>query len=247
MKSFLIALQFLTSIPLRVKKGIADKELAKSMAYFPLVGLLVGTILALAYNVFSLIFPHPVNCAFILVLNVIITGGLHIDGFIDTFDGIASGSDRKRTLEIMREGHPGAIGIAAAILLFLLKYSLLVSLSRGTVEAGLIAMATLSRWSLVVSSGLYPYAREGEGLGRKFIRGLSFKEGFIATTIALLIAILIFRLRIFILISVLCFVLVGFNFYLFKKIGGITGDTLGALNEIIEILTLAVTLILFNI
>lgn len=244
MSNFFIALQFLTTIPVKSKKEIKDIEFAKSMAYFPLVGAVIGLILALAYNILNLIFPHQVNCAFILALSLLVTGGLHIDGFIDTFDSIAAREDRKRMLEIMREGRPSAIGIAAAIVLFLLKYSLLASLSKGAIEVSLIAMATLSRWSLVISSGLYPYAREGEGLGRRFTRNLSLKEGFISTAIAMLIAGLIFRLRIFILIPVICFVLISFNFYLYKKIGGITGDTLGALNEIVEVLTLALAIIL---
>lgn len=244
MRSFLIALQFLTSIPVKVKKTVGDKELAESMAYFPLVGLLVGTILALAYNILSLIFPHPVNCAFILILNIIITGGLHIDGFIDTIDGIASGADRKRMLEIMREGRLGAIGVAAAILLFLAKYSLLISLPKGTIELSLIIMSALSRWSFVISSALYPYARDGEGLGRKFIQSLNFKQVLIATVTILVVGSLVFKLRVFVLIPVICCVFLAFNFYLYKKIGGITGDTLGALGELIEVMTLALAVVL---
>lgn len=245
MRSFLIALQFLTSIPLRIKKSVGDNELAGSMAYFPLAGFLIGTALALAYNILNLIFPHAVNCAFILILNVIITGGLHIDGFIDTFDGIASGGDKKRMLEIMREGRPGAVGIAAAILLFLSKYSLLVSLPNGTIEMSLIMMAGLSRWSFVISSALYPYARGSEGLGKRFIQGLRPKGIFIATATILIVTFLVFKSRVFILIPVILCAILAFNFYLCKKIGGITGDTLGALGEIIEVLSLAVSVILF--
>lgn len=244
MKKFFIALQFLTTLPVKVKTQIPDKELAKSMAYFPLVGLLIGLVLAFAYNIFDLMFPHPINCVLILILNIILTGGLHIDGFIDTFDGIASRGDKKEILRIMREGRPGAIGVSAAILLFLLKYSLLVSLPKETIGTSLVAMTTLSRWALVVSSGLYPYAREGEGLGKKFVQGLGLREGFISTAVALPIAFLIFKLHIFILVPIVFCALAGLNFYLYKKIGGITGDTLGALNELIEVLTLALAIIL---
>lgn len=244
MRFFLIALQFLTTIPVKLKAAVTDRDLAKSMAYFPLVGLLVGAALALLYDVLDLIFSDPVTCAFILILNAVITGGLHIDGFIDTFDGIASGGNRKKVLAIMREGRPGAIGIAAIILLFLAKYSLLVSLPKGTVEVSLIAMTTLGRWSLVASSALFPYAREGEGLGRRFIQSLSRKEGFIATAFALLVMVFIFKFKVFILIPVVAVLLIGFNFYFYKKIGGITGDTLGALNEIAEVLTLALAVVL---
>lgn len=244
MRNLLTALQFLTSIPVGARGKLEDKELAESMAYFPLVGLLVGTVLALAYNVLALIFPHPVNCAFILILNIIITGGLHIDGFIDTFDGIASRCDKERALEIMREGRPGAIGIAAAILLFLAKYSLLVSLPKGTIEISLIMMSGLSRWSFVISSASYPYARKGEGLGKKFIQGIGPKEVIISTATILITAFLVFKLRILVLFPVIFCAILGFNFYLYKKIGGITGDTLGASGEIIEVLTLALAVVL---
>jgi len=231
-------------MPVRLKAAVTDRDLARSMAYFPLVGLLIGAALALFYNILNLLFSGPITCSFILILSAMITGGLHIDGFIDTFDGIASGADKKRTLEIMREGRPGAIGIAAIILLFLAKYSLLVSLPKGTVEVSLIAMTTLGRWSLVASSALFPYAREGEGLGRRFIQNLSRKEGYIATLFALSVMIFIFKLKVLILIPVVAVLLAGFNFYFYKKLGGITGDTLGALNEITEALTLALAVVL---
>lgn len=244
MSGFLIALQFLTTTPIKLKGAVTDRDLAGSMAYFPLVGLLVGGALALFYNISNLVFSDPVTCAFILILNAVITGGLHIDGFIDTFDGIACGGDKNKILEIMREGRPQAIGIAAAILLFLAKYSLLVSLPKGAVEVSLIAMTTLGRWSLVASSALFPYAREGEGLGGKFIRRLSRREGFTATLFALLVVVFIFKLKALILIPVVAVLLIGFNFYFYKKIGGITGDTLGALNEIAETLTLALAVVL---
>jgi adenosylcobinamide-GDP ribazoletransferase len=244
MSGFLTALQFLTVIPVRPKSAATDRDLAGSMAYFPLVGLLIGAALALFYNILNLVFSDPVTCAFILILNAMITGGLHIDGLIDTFDGIASGAEKKRMLEIMREGRPGAIGIASAILLFLAKYSLLVSLPKGTVEVSLIAMTTLGRWSLVASCGLYPYARDGEGLGGRFIRGLTWKEGFASTAFALLVMAFIFRSKIFILIPIVAVLVVGFNLYFCRKIGGITGDTLGALNEITEVLTLALAVVL---
>lgn len=244
MRGFLIALQFLTVLPVRLKEKVSDRQLAESMAYFPLVGLLIGTALAFFYNVFNLFLPHPVNCAFILIISALITGGLHLDGFIDTFDALASRADRKRKLEIMREGRPGAIGTASAILLFIAKYSLLVSLPHGTIEISLVMMAALSRWSLVFSTALYPYAREGEGVARGFIKDMRRRELLIASAIALLAASLVFRTHIFILIPVICSAVLAFNYYLYKILGGITGDTLGALNEIIEALTLAFMVVL---
>ncbi|MFH0771548.1 MAG: adenosylcobinamide-GDP ribazoletransferase [Candidatus Omnitrophota bacterium] len=246
MKKFLTALQFLTSIPAGDRTVVSDRQLAGSMAYFSFVGLLIGAVLALSYNLLSLIFPHSVSCAFILVFNIILTGGLHTDGFIDTFDAIASGSGAKRMLEIMREGRPGAIGVASAILLFLVKYSLLISFSKADIWAPLILMTVLGRWSLVLSAGLYPYARQGEGLGRKFIQDLKIGEVLSATAMAFAIAFLILNFRAFILMPLACCGALLFNLYMFKKIGGITGDTLGALNELVEVLALSVILVLLS-
>lgn len=246
MKSLLVAMQFLTSIPIRTKGEITDRELAGSMAYFPLVGLLIGAALALFYKILILIFPHAVTCAFIMILNVVIAGGLHIDGFIDTFDAIASGGDKKKMLDIMREGRPGAVGLAAVALLFLAKYSLLVSLPEGTIEASLIAMAVLSRGSFVASCALYPYARTTEGLGGKFAKKLTGKEIAMAAGTAIAAVSLIFGLKVFIVLPAVFLVILVFCGYFYKKLGGITGDTMGALGEIMEVVVLALAVALIG-
>lgn len=244
MKKFLAAVQFLTILPVKIKGGISDKDLAGSAAYFPLVGLLVGAALAVSYNILVLFFPPAVTCAFIMIINVVISGGLHIDGFIDTVDALASGADKKRMLEIMREGRPGAVGLAAVILLFLAKYSLLVSLPKGTIEVSLISMAVLSRASFVVSSAIYPYAREGEGLGKRFAQKIGAKELLIAGITVLIVAGYIFRLSALFLILTVLAVVFAFNGYIRGKLGGITGDTMGALGEIVEVLVLALAVVL---
>lgn len=244
MRRILVAVQFLTSIPVKIKGEITDKDLAGSTAYFPLVGLLVGTLLALSYNILILIFPHAVTCAFIMIINVLVSGGLHIDGFIDTFDALASGADRKKMLEIMREGRPGAVGLAAVALLFLAKYSLLVSLPEGSIEASLIAMAVLSRGSFVASCAFYPCARTTEGLGGKFAKKLTGKEIAMAAGTAIAMVSLIFGLKVFIVLPAVFLVVLIFCGYFYKKLGGITGDTMGALGEIMEVVVLALAVAL---
>ncbi len=244
MRRILVAIQFLTSIPVRIKGEITDRDLAGSMAYFPLVGLLAGAILALSYNILVLFFPHAAVCAFIMIINVVICGGLHIDGFIDTFDAIASGADRKRMLEIMKEGRPGAVGMASVVLLFIAEYSLLVSLPGKAVAMSLIAMAVLSRTSFVISSALYPYARETQGLGKKFAGRLTKKVIATALLIAIVVFSLIYRLKVFAFIPAAFCVILAFNSYFFRKFGGITGDTMGALGEIMEVTALALAVVL---
>ena len=245
MKGFLSALQFLTVIPVKIKGGVSDEEISSSAAWFPAVGLIVGILLAFAYDALSYVFPAPVVCAFVLTLSEAVTGGLHIDGFIDTMDGIASGADRKRMLEIMHEGRPGALGLAAVILLFLLKYSLLLSLPKGTVEISLVAMSVVSRASFVASAVFYPYARENSGgLGKIFIGRIKRPASIIAATTLLAAVIVIFRARAFILLPVVAAVFIVCNSYFRRKLGGVTGDTIGAVGEVLEVIVLAVTVAL---
>lgn len=245
MKGFLAALQFLTIIPVKLKVGVSDNEMSSSAAWFPAVGLIVGIFLAFAYEALIRIFPVPVVCAFVLTLSEIVTGGLHIDGFIDTMDGIASGADRKRMLEIMHEGKPGALGIAAVILLFLSKFSLLLSLPNGTAGISLVAMSVMSRASFVASAAFYPYAREGsEGLGKMFIGRVKRPAAIIAAVTLLAAVIFIFRIKAFILLPAVAAAFIACNLYFKRKLGGVTGDTIGAVGEVIEVIVLAIVVAL---
>ncbi|MDD5738094.1 MAG: adenosylcobinamide-GDP ribazoletransferase, partial [Candidatus Omnitrophica bacterium] len=240
MKGFLSALQFLTVIPVKIKGGVSDEEISSSAAWFPAVGLIVGIFLAFAYEALSHVFPAPVVCAFVLTLSEAVTGGLHIDGFIDTMDGIASGADRKRALEIMHEGRPGALGLAAVILLFLSKYSLLLSLPKGTVEISLVAMSVVSRASFVASAVFYPYAREGsEGLGKIFIGKVKRPAAMIAAVTLLAAVIFILRAGALIMLPAAAAAFIVCNFYFKRKLGGVTGDTIGAVGEVLEVIVLA--------
>jgi adenosylcobinamide-GDP ribazoletransferase len=244
MRAFFTALQFLTILPAGSKGDVSEKDLSSSIAWFPAVGLIIGVLLALSYFALSYLFPLPVVCAFVLVLSVVITGGLHIDGFIDTVDGIASRADRKRMLEIMREGRPGALGLAAAILLFLSKLSLLLSLPKGTVEVSLVVMSVLSRSSFVAAGLFYPYARDGEGLGKKFLGRAVSRDTVIASLTFIAVIVFVFRLKTLILLAVVSAVFFAFNAYFMKKLGGLTGDTMGAVGEVMEVIALALAVVL---
>lgn len=245
MKGFLAALQFLTIIPVKLKGGVSDEEMSSSAAWFPAIGLIIGIFLAFAYEALSRIFPVPVVCAFVLTLSEAVTGGLHIDGFIDTMDGIASGADRKRMLEIMHEGRPGALGLAAVILLFLSKFSLLLSLPKGTAGISLIAMSVMSRASFVASAVFYPYAREGsEGLGKVFIGKVKRPAAVIAAVTLLAAAISIFSIRSLILLPAVAAAFIACNLYFSRKLGGVTGDTIGAVGEMLEVIVLAIAVVL---
>jgi len=237
MNSFLLAVQFLTVIPLKIK-GVSEKSLANSAAYFPLVGLLIGLVL-LAINYFTSILNLPLLTSnIILVVSLVaITGGMHLDGLSDTADAFLSGKSRDEMLLIMRDPHIGVMGVLSIISALLLKIGLLVSLSASNKLSALILICVLSRWAVVLVMFLFPYARK-DGKAGVFIRGMNKEIMALALGLTCLFA---FIAGSFIGLALLL-AASGFA-YLFgkfanRKIGGITGDTLGATIELTEVVVL---------
>lgn len=241
MKEFLIALQFLTIFSIRKEKNINDKDLARSMAFFPLVGIIIGTALSLLYVLTNHFLPRPVICSLLIITSVILTGGLHLDGLVDTIDGLTGGKERNAILKIMRDSHIGALGAVGLVSLLLLKFALVYSIPDKLMISALILTPALGRWSQVCLCKFFPYARdEAEaGLGKPFASLVGIREIICSTTIALIFSIALSHcLRAIILLPLVLIASMTFGLILNKKIGGITGDTIGALNEIVETLGL---------
>ena len=245
MKNFLIALQFLTRIP--VGEYLKDeKRLGKSMAYFPIVGLVLGGLLVLVNWGFSIIMAPLIADALTIIALIILTGALHIDGFIDTIDGLAGGKTKKDILRIMKDSRVGAFGIIGIVSLIMLKLVLLhempLEIKRGT----LLLFPVMGRWAMVVASSLSLYARK-KGTGKAFLDYCGRKELIVASLITLIITggfLKILGLELFLFILALTLLLTRF---ISKRISGMTGDTLGAVNEIIEVGTLFILFLLFNL
>jgi len=234
---FLLALQFLTIIPLKVK-NVFDKSLARSLIYYPLIGLLLGAILAAGLALLMVLNFQKIPASIILVvLLIIFTGGLHLDGLSDTFDALLSRKPREEMLQIMRDSHAGVLGIVAVICVILLKIAILSSLSLASMTAGLLLMCVSSRWSMVFSIFLFSYARK-DGKAKVFTEGITPRIFIFATIIGLACAGLIAKFGgIFVFgISALGAYVIGK--FVSRKLGGITGDTLGAANEITEVVVL---------
>lgn len=240
MKSLLIAIQFLTSIPVKVKGRISDRELAHSMLYFPLVGVLLGTALCIVYLIAKPFLPHLVVCLLLIVSEVLLTKALHLDGLADTIDGLSAGRDRKEALSIMRQGQVGAFGVVGLVTIMLAKLTLLYSLKMPSIFGALILMAAYGRWSLVASAYFWPYAREGEGTGKAFVDLVGRRELVGATIILLGFSLILARWATFLLLLISAATLACLNGFLKRKIGGVTGDTLGAGCELMEVITLMV-------
>lgn len=235
-KSFLLSLQFLTIIPIKVNY-VKDKDLANSLVFYPLIGFLLGLILVLTNNILLILKFKQLTISIILVVFlVVLTGGIHLDGLADTFDAFLSRKNKEEMLTIMRDSHIGVMGVLSLISVLLLKIAFLFSLNI-SLKVTLFLMCILSRWALVLSIFLFPYARQ-EGKAKVFTQGINFKIFFLATMITLLLITLIAPITgllgfLFVLTST-CLI----GKFINNKINGVTGDTLGAINELTELIIL---------
>ena len=237
MKDFLIALQFLTIIPLKINH-IDEKKISNSMIYFPVVGLLLGLVLAGVNNLLYNLNFQQLSVNIILVISLIfLTGGLHLDGLADTADAFLSRRNKEEMLKIMHDSHIGVMGVLSLVSIVLLKIALLASLNMHLKTTSLLLMCILSRWALVLSIALFPYARQ-EGKAKVFIQGINLKIFILSTVITMICAIAAWRIKglLILLIAIVCVYITGK--FINKKIGGITGDTLGAINELAEVIVL---------
>jgi len=242
MKYFMIALTFLTRIPLASKSIYQQEDFQKSIYFFPIIGLLIGGILWGSYYLLDMIFPQQVTAALLLLIYVLLTGGLHLDGLIDTVDGIYGGMTRERRLEIMKDTNPGAFGVLGAVLILVLRYSIYAQLSKGMLLF-LIAAPVLGRQSMVWVQVFYPYARQ-EGLGKLFSVYHNFALFGVTTGISLVISFCIAQIAgiyVFLLTGLFCFFLAS---QIARLLGGLTGDTYGAVCELSEIFALLAAFIL---
>ncbi len=238
MKGFLTALQFLTIIRVSRDPDITGEELGRSMSYYPVVGFLIGLILVAARAVFSLFLPLPVVDILVIVVLVILSGALHLDGFADTIDGLAGGSDREKTLAIMRDNKIGSFAVVGLILLLILKVSALMEVPGEIKNAALLIMPVLGRWSTVQLASGFSYARSGNGTALVFTRFAGRKEYVIASLITAVILIGLFQLRGLLIMLLIAAVTLLLGFFFKRRIGGVTGDIMGAANEINEVITL---------
>ena len=239
MKYFLIALQFLTRIPVKIKDKIEDRDYGYSMAWFPVVGLILGWILALVFKLTVLVVNPAIAVVLVITIYMFLTGALHIDGLSDACDGLYGGKgDKVKTLEIMKDSRIGTIGALALVLDIGLRCVLLYSLPASRIPASLILMAVLGRWSQVLFSLNVSSAR-AESRGGYFSSSLT--SGIFGFSSMTMLGICLFLLKPVSLILLILFIILIIQLlknYFRRKIGGITGDAIGAVNEITEILVL---------
>jgi adenosylcobinamide-GDP ribazoletransferase len=236
--AFLAALQFLTIIPSPLRREVAAADIGRSMIYFPLIGLGIGGILYGLDQLFDLFLPSALVNILLLITLILLSGAHHLDGFIDTCDGMAAGKSPEQRLEIMRDSRAGGLAIVGAFCLLSAKYISLLFLPGDYRMAGLILMPVLSRWAMVYAISAYPYARKPPGLGQIFKDQASWLRLTIATLIALAASVVLMKLLGLALIAGIWLILIMMALFLKRRLGGLTGDTYGAINEVIEVCVL---------
>jgi adenosylcobinamide-GDP ribazoletransferase len=247
--ALLSAIRFLTSIPLPFLKEKWEREdamqqFARSLKYYPVVGLLIGLILAVSYWALSPFLPHTLLSALLLAELIVLSGGLHLDGFIDTTDGIAAGhADATRRKSVMKDSSVGAIGVVAVAVLLLVKFVALNSVPGSQLATTLVLMAVLGRWAMVYAVFNYPYARS-QGMGDALRKGTGWGGFIIATVIALAASVLLAQLAGAAIMAITWLAVLGLAAFFKSKFAGLTGDTYGAINELAETLVLIIVAVL---
>ncbi len=231
----LAAIQFLTLAPPIVRRMFTPVEMGRAVGYFPLVGALLGALLAGLNWGLARVFPVGVSAALVLAAWVIVTGALHLDGFLDSCDGLFGGHTPESRLDIMHDERVGAFGLAGGVLLLLLKYAALVAAPQRTVA--LLLAPTLARWGMTLVVTLFPYARS-KGLGRAMKDHAGWAQAALATAIGLAVAwfaggglgLAALALAGMVALAVARFVL--------ARLPGLTGDVYGAVCETAEVAVL---------
>ncbi len=232
-----VALRFLTTFPFPWRGQVTGQGIGGALPYFPLVGGVIGITLVGVGRVAALFWSPLVQAALIVVAWGIVTGGLHLDGLSDTFDAVMSWRPRERKLEIMKDSRIGVMGALALSSILLLKLSLLADAGPNWWRATLVA-PILGRWAMIYAITRFPAART-EGLGSS-VQGrlrLAHLAGISAVVALPVIGIAG--------VSGICgFLLAGTGAHILGRwwtheLGGLTGDTYGAICEIIEVIALA--------
>lgn len=236
MVDFAAAIQFLLISPAFVKRPFTPTELGRSTAFYPLVGLLLGGVLAGVDLLLAYVFPIEVRSALVLMLWIVSTGALHLDGLLDSADGLLGGGNAERRMQIMRDEQTGAYAAAAGVLVLLTMFSALNAI--GPARWGALLLApVLGRCGITLSVVMFDYAREA-GLGRHIkdharpmqavaallttlaiAGGIAWQMRSLTAAAAVVTALVVWRLA---------------SLFVLRRIPGMTGDTYGAINMLIE-------------
>ena len=237
MKYLLTAFDLLTTLPLPALKNWQAGDSGRSAVWYSLVGLFIGALVAGAFALLQIYVSNMISAALALAFWVLLTGGLHLDGLADCFDGMFHASNPEQRLQIMKDPHTGAFGVIGLIIVLLIKFSALTSLSSMRAVGAILLSASFARWCVLLT-WKQPLARP-DGLGADFALGLKTYAIVLGGLIPLGLAVWLGGTG-FVAIGLGLLVTVLILFAARKNLGGITGDVLGMIVELVEVSMLLV-------
>jgi len=245
-RRLLVAIQFLTRLPIPHSRAISEEEVGKASAFFPLVGVFVGGGAAGIFVLMRHGLPLSASVLCALAFASFVTNGFHEDGLADTFDGFGGGWTKEHTLEIMRDSRIGTYGTLALIFLLFGKLNLLSSLPSGQAWRWLIVAHAASRWTTLPLCAWLPYARnEGQG---KMVAGRVgvFEITFGSVTLLAAFSLLSSRAAL-VALFVTTLMTLSTGLYFRARLRGITGDCLGAANQLTEVALYLAAVVMFGL
>jgi adenosylcobinamide-GDP ribazoletransferase len=234
LRSGVAAFRFLTILPLPGSIGSAGDDLRGALPWFPLVGLVLGGVSAAAAWLFWQFLPVPVAAVALVLLLLSFSGAMHLDGLADTADGFFSARGRQEMLAIMRDSRIGVMGVVALVMVLLLKTACLGVLSPETAWRAGLLIPLAGRCALVVMVVLLPYVRPEGGLATTLYGGRSPWAVPLALAVLVMTGLGVLGMRGGVAVGLAVLAVLLFSWHCRRKIGGATGDTLGASCELAE-------------
>lgn len=235
MNDLFAAFALLTAFPIRRELNFS----ARALAYFPIVGALLGLVLSLTFDALRSLFPPLVTAALVVAIWALLTGALHLDGVSDACDALFAATTRERRLEILRDVHMGAFGAVGLVLILLLKFSALNSAN----GSAIFLAPVLARWAMVYAAA-FPLARN-EGMAALFAKGLTRREIMVATLIAFVFTVPFGWLGAVGWGTAFVTATLVARFAL-ARLGGLTGDIYGMVCECVEVSVLLAGLVVLK-
>ena len=242
---YFVAQMFLTRLPSPVSLRWSEKELAASTVYFPVVGIIVGMIAAIAWFIGFKLWSENIAALLAVAATVLATGAFHEDGLADSADGLGGAFEINRKLQIMLDSRIGTYGSVLLLFVILAKIFAITEVNPAHITGTLIAAHVIARWTSLPLICNNVYVRE-EGTGKPFAATVNQKQLAISTVVTIVICILAIGWHVIIVLPIVAAFVWGSQWYLRRKLGGVTGDVLGAVNslsELIVYLTLSTSLL----
>ena len=246
MKNLILMIQFFTRIPINVEINVKEDSFAKGICYLPIVGLIIGMFNVATYIIASKLTTGMFPIVVALLANTMITGAFHIDGLSDTCDGIFSSRKKERMLEIMKDSRVGTNGAIAIVFDFMFRACILNSLSEKYILISIIMAPVVAKTIVTLLMCFSVYARKEGGLGGVFLEKVEPFRMIIAFAICIILGYLVIGYKFLLILFITVIIMEIYKRFIYSKIDGMTGDTLGAANEIAEIMFILILLVFWR-